>query len=116
MTRMIIALFVCFFSIVGFSMPTSCPPASSTGTPNFCSSFKMAAECYCTSSGLPRGMCGNMEQLYNRMISMFGSLQRACEFQHNTTAQICVDDWNCYRFGGVNSQSEACSTTGKSCV
>ena len=115
MLRSVIMSLTIFLSLNGYTASNACPPSSSTNTINFCSSFKASAECYCTSSGLPKGMCNNMTQLYNRMISMFGSLQRACEFQHNTPTQNCIDDWNCYRNGGNNSQNELCSSTGKAC-
>lgn len=94
----------------------SCPSATPSNAPGFCQSFKTAAECHCNSSGLPRGMCNNLNLLYKRMIDTFGSLQKACEFQHNTSAQECVDDWNCYRNGGLTSNSELCSGTGSACI
>ncbi len=94
----------------------SCPMAQPITSSDFCASFKAAAECHCSSSGLPRGMCVNQRLLYKRMIDTFGSLKRACEFQHDTTAQECIDDWNCYLSGGVTSNSEYCSGTGAACV
>lgn len=115
MPRSVIISLTFFLSLNGYAASTACPPSSPTNTASFCSSFKASAECYCTSSGLPKGMCNNMNQLYSRMISMFGSLQRACEFQHNTSTQNCTDDWNCYRNGGNNSQNELCSSTGQAC-
>ena len=114
MNRKIALLFACFFSTISFALPTSCPPATPTNSPTFCSSFQIAAECYCSQS-LPHGMCANMGTLYNRMISMFATLQRACEFQHNTSTQTCIDDWNCYRLGGKDSQGQLCSSTGNAC-
>ncbi len=115
MIKKIIITLACTFSIPLFASITACPPATSSSDPGFCSSFKIAAQCHCTSSGLPTGMCTNMQLLYSRMISTFGSVKRACEFQHDTSTQNCVDDWNCYRFGGKNSQNELCSATGKAC-
>jgi len=56
-----------------------------------------------------------MKVVYDRMINMFGSLKRACEYQRDTSVQNCMDDWNCYRFGGVNSLGGLCSSTGKAC-
>lgn len=102
-------------SFISISCYASCPAALPTNDVNFCSSFRTAATCYCTSSGLPSGMCQDMNALYNRMISMFGSLQRACEYQHNTSAQECMDDWNCYRRGGLDSMGRACSSNQKAC-
>lgn len=115
MIKKIVALCICFFSVSTFSAISACPSAVPSSDPGFCSSFKVAAQCHCTSSGLPMGMCTNMKTLYTRMISMFGSVQKACEFQHDTATQNCVDDWNCYLNGGTNSQNELCSSTGSAC-
>ena len=101
----------CFFSASGFA----CTNAVPTNDINFCSSFKVAATCYCSSSGMPASMCQDMNQLYSRMMSMFGSLQRACGFQRYTTVQDCVDNWNCYLQGGIDSQGRACSSTQRAC-
>lgn len=102
---------LCFFCIQGFA----CVNALPTNDINFCSSFKAAATCYCTSSGVPAGMCQNMHALYGRMMSMFGSLERACGFQHYTSQQDCVDNWNCYLQGGSDSQGRACSSNHNAC-
>ncbi|MDP3561859.1 MAG: hypothetical protein Q8R83_06755 [Legionellaceae bacterium] len=104
------------FSLSLTVQAASCPSATRPSAPGFCSSFKIAAECHCISSGLPRGMCMNHELLYKRMITTFGSLQKACEFQHDISAQECIDDWNCFRFGGLTSSSELCSGTGAACA
>ncbi len=98
-----------------FASP-SCPKASPVTTSDFCSSFKIAAECHCISSGLPRKMCNNYKLLYKRMMDTFGSLKRACEYQHDTTVQECIDDWNCFLSGGFTSNSETCSGTGSPCA
>ena len=112
MIKKILILFVCLLSITSYA---SCPVATPTNSSEFCSSFKTAAQCHCTASGLPKGMCVNMRSLYDRMISMFGSLHKACEYQHNTTTQNCIDAWNCYRQGGSTSQQELCSGSGSAC-
>jgi hypothetical protein len=93
----------------------ACPGAALPSSPAFCSSFKKSAECHCTSSGLPKSICGNMHQLYQRMLALFGSLERACAYQRETPAQVCIDSWNCYRLGGKDSKGKLCSGTGKSC-
>lgn len=93
----------------------SCPNALPTDNVNFCSSFKSVATCYCTSSGLPSGMCQDMNQLYNRMVVVFGSLKKACEYQHYTTPQDCMNNWTCYRSGGVDSAGKQCSSTQRAC-
>jgi hypothetical protein len=109
--RKIIFAGLCFISCA----VTACPAALSPNTPGFCESFKSVARCHCTASGLPGGMCTNMKLLYNRMISTFGTLQRACEYQRDTTVQACLEAWNCYRSGGVDSQNQLCNGTGLPC-
>jgi hypothetical protein len=92
----------------------SCPGALPTTHTDFCNSFKTCATCYC-SSRLPPVLCQDVSKIYERMISMFGSVQRACEYQKDTPTQVCVDDWNCYRSGGRDSQGGLCSSTGNAC-
>lgn len=93
----------------------SCPYALPTNNTNFCSSFKSVATCYCISSGLPSGMCQDMNALHNRMIAVFGTLQKACEYQRYTTPQDCVDNWSCYLYGGIDSRGRLCSATKRAC-
>lgn len=103
-------------SMLAFSLSAySCPSALPTDNVSFCSSFKSVATCYCTSSGLPSGMCQDMNQLYNRMVVVFGSLKKACDYQHYTTPQDCMNNWNCYRTGGVDSTGKQCSSTQRAC-
>jgi hypothetical protein len=111
MKKGIIVGLTLFFNINVFS----CPMALPTDNVNFCSSFKTAAICHCTSSGLPSGMCQDLNALYSRMISIFGSLKKACEYQKHTSTQDCIDNWNCYRLGGVDSQGKLCSSTKLPC-
>lgn len=116
MIKKTIITVACFLSVNAFSATQfSCPSALPTNHSGFCASFKAAAECYCTSTGLPRAMCNNMSKIYSRMVALYGSVQRACEFQHNTSTQTCLDDWQCYRSGGTDSNSQLCSSTGRSC-
>lgn len=112
MMRKFFTVLLCVFSINSFA----CTNALPTDNPTFCASFKTAAICYCTSSGLPGVLCQDMNVLYARMISVFGSLQRACEYQKYTTTQDCMDNWNCYRLGGKDSRGRICSSTGKACI
>lgn len=100
-----------FFSVSAFA----CSIALPTDDVNFCPSFKAVATCYCTSSGLPSGMCQDMQALYNRMLIVFGSLQRACEYQKYTGTQDCVDNWNCYLKGGIDSRGRICNSTQLPC-
>jgi len=106
--------FVCFYVSSSVAMIMACPQAAPTTSPNFCSSFKAVAECHCAAS-LPKSMCADMQQLYKRMMAMFGSVEKACKFQHNTSTQNCIDDWNCYRNGGQSSDGALCSGTGNAC-
>jgi len=105
----------CILTTVSFAVPTFCSYATPSSETTFCDSFKLAAECRCVASGLPKGMCSNMELLYSRMVSMFGSLERACQFQHDTSLEECMEDWQCYRYGGTNGHNEPCSGTGRAC-
>lgn len=111
MIKKIFVVFISLFNVSAFA----CLNALPTNDPNFCPSFKSVAICYCTSSGLPAGMCQDMNVLYNRMVSALGSLQKACEYQRYTSTQDCIDNWNCYRNGGVDSQARACSSTKQAC-
>ena len=111
MKKAILVLAMFMFSTIGYT----CSRALPTDDPNFCSSFRTAATCYCTSSGLPSGMCQDMNALYNRMMIVFGSLQKACEYQHHTSTQDCVDNWNCYAHGGTDSRGRACSSNQQPC-
>jgi hypothetical protein len=110
-------LFVmCFAASACFaSAPSRCAQSAPTTAPEFCSSFKSVASCHCTESGLPSFACDSMSFLYNAMVARFGTVERACASQHDTSTQNCIDDWNCYRLGGYNSQGGACGGTGGSC-
>ena len=110
MKKLLVA-FMCFMNISAFA----CVIAQPTDDIRFCSSFKTAATCYCTSSGLPSGMCQDMKALYGRMMVIFGSLQKACEYQHYTSTQDCVDNWNCYLRGGVDSRGKSCNVNQSAC-
>ena len=116
MIKKAIMLMMCLFSFASFATTLgSCPPATETNTQGFCHSFKVAAQCHCTSSGIPRGMCMNMKSLYDRMVSIFGSVRRACEYQRDTNTQNCIDSWTCYRSGGYTSQNTLCNGNGNAC-
>jgi hypothetical protein len=93
----------------------NCAKALRSDDGKFCASFKAVAECHCTSSGLPKSMCSDMESLYQRMLVVFETQQNACEYQRDTHTQNCVDSWNCYRVGGKDSRGRLCSSTGKAC-
>lgn len=109
--------FVYLFSIFTACYASAgCPQATPTNTPEFCHSFEIAAQCHCASSGLPSEMCTSMSTVYDRMIAVFRSVDKACRFQHDTSYQNCIDSWHCYRDGGVNSRNEPCSGTGANCA
>ena len=110
MIKNVLAVFIYFFSVASFA----CTNALPTDNPNFCSSFKTAAACYCALS-IPAPMCQDMNVIYNRMIAYFGTLQAACQFQKHTTTQDCIDNWNCYRQGGVDSRGRICSSSRLPC-
>lgn len=93
----------------------ACPSALPTNDYGFCSSFKASATCYCTASGVPARMCEDVGAIYNRMLGFFGSVQKACEYQHYTKVQDCIDNWTCYLIGGVDSAGRSCSGTQYAC-
>lgn len=112
---LLLAACLCSFSAFAANMYSNCPQSLPTSDIGFCPSFKSVAECHCVESGLPKSKCKNMRDIYLLMIARFGTIQKACEFQHDTPTQVCVDDWNCYRSGGRDSQGKLCSTTGNAC-
>ena len=111
--------FLSFTEISIASTPHSsfntCAQAVPTADPSFCPSFKAVADCHCSENGLPEEVCGDMNALYQYMLDMFGSMESACAFQQDTDPQTCIDDWNCYRNGGTNSQGQLCSASGSAC-
>lgn len=94
----------------------NCSHAVVTSNRRFCGSFRLAAQCQCTSAGLPRGSCTDMGVIYKRMLSVFGTVHDACEFQRDTTTQNCLDNWACYFSGGKDSTGQLCSFTGRACT
>ena len=104
-------LFLSLFSIKSFA----CAQALPVDDPGFCQSFSDVARCYCQSQGLPARMCANVQLIYNRMISTFGSIDRACRYQKENTYQNCLDDWQCFLHGGVLPDGRVCSGTGQAC-
>lgn len=117
--KWILALMLSFLSFSSFAAPevySNCKQALPTDNPGFCASFKSAAACYCKESGGPGFVCQNMDLVYKLMMERYHhKLQEVCEAQHDTSTQTCIDDWNCYRNGGKDSQGRLCSSTGKVC-
>lgn len=103
-------------TMIYWTLPaTACTNSFPPDDVRFCPSFKAAATCYCTSTGLPAFLCQDMNSLYNRMMLVFGSLKRACEYQHHTSTQDCVDNWTCYLRGGIDSRGRWCNLTQRAC-
>ena len=94
----------------------SCPQAVAVDDPGFCQSFSQVAQCHCQSSGLPARMCSNIQLVYQRMVSTFGSVERACKYQRDTSYENCMQDWACYLNGGSTADGALCSQTGQACV
>lgn len=92
----------------------SCPAATIT-SPDFCESFKAATECHCANAGIHKRICSNMYFVYKTMVDAYGTLPRVCASQHHTSPQECIDDWNCYRYGGLTSDGQLCGGTGHKC-
>ena len=93
----------------------ACSNAIVTDDVGFCDSFRAAARCYCESSGLSVEMCHKVNTIYRRMIGLFGSLPRACAYQHYNSTQDCIDNWTCYLLGGIDSQGRSCNGTQQAC-
>ena len=92
-----------------------CPKGYPADHEKFCGSFREAAQCYCSAAGLPKSMCQDMETIHHRMLLVFDTQLKACQFQKDTETQHCMDSWNCYRSGGRDSQGRLCGAAGKSC-
>jgi hypothetical protein len=131
MMEKIMILLICFFSSASFALtmkdlqdltphPHGCQQAPPTTDPSFCGGFKSSANCHCLDSGMDDSVCSDMNRLYDAMIAYFNhSLESACDFQQyqegGVPKQVCIDDWNCYRKGGVNSNGGLCSSMGSAC-
>lgn len=89
-----------------FTFAGACGKAVPIDNANFCSSFKKVAICYCTDTGLPAPLCQDMKMLYARMVSVYKTLDNACANQHHTTKEDCVANWNCYRLGTGQQQTD----------
>ena len=100
------------FSGISFA----CPKVSAYDTPEFCGMFESIARCHCQASGLSAKMCSNVPLIYSRMLSTFGSIERACRFQKDTTPQNCIDAWQCYLKGGQLANGQVCNGTGSPCA
>lgn len=109
--KIYLAALISVFSSFSFA----CGPALPTDNPSFCASFKSVAQCYCSNS-LPAGMCTDMNQLVSRLMAVYGSLENACRAQKYTTAVDCMDNWNCYLNGGVDSRGRICSSNYSRCA
>jgi hypothetical protein len=101
--RRIFVIFSYFWCLSAFAanMPLSCPQSAPTSDPHFCSSFKSVTACHCVeATKLPKGMCDNMDFVYQLMKDRFGSIENACQWEvntsHDTTVEVCVAQWNFY--------------------
>lgn len=93
-----------------------CPQTQQYDTPQFCQEFENIARCHCANSGLPARMCQKVDLIYSRMISTFGTIEKACRFQKDTSTQNCIDAWQCYLKGGQLADGRLCNGTGNACV
>lgn len=103
------------FAVVSFSS-WSCPQADAYDTPQFCSLFESIAKCHCQATGLPARLCSNVPQIYARMLATFGSIEKACRYQKDTSYQSCLEAWQCYQKGGQLPDGRICNGTGLPCV
>lgn len=93
-----------------------CKNALPPSNHQFCPTFKSAATCACTTSGMPTSLCSDMTLLHKRMLMVFASQKKACEFQRDASTQQCMDSWNCYLHGGKDSKGKLCQQTGEACA
>lgn len=115
MMKGIFIFFVCAACSLQFAFASSCPRALPTNDPMFCQSFVIAAQCRCLSAGYPNFICHDLRRIYKLMVFFYFSQKSACQHQQETSFRICMDDWNCYRYGGKDSRGQLCSKTGKAC-
>lgn len=115
MTKQFLA-FIASLLLTGLQIAHACPAAAAVNSPDFCSSFRSVAQCHCVSHGLPARMCTDINVIYQRMLLVYSSMERACQHQSNTSPQNCINSWNCYRNGGATPDGELCSGTGASCA
>ncbi len=120
MKKYLIVLLACLWSFLPvIASAAPCQGAVEASDPGFCSSFVKAAKCYCNDrvgSVVGMTMCKDMDTIYARMMSWYGSVQSACKDQKNTTPEICKDNWNCYLVGGQYSKDNKwCNGTGIAC-
>jgi len=135
MVSRILVLLLCFISLSCFASPAAdlsassdlrrgCPQAPATTSGDFCGGFKTSAYCHCIEKGMDASVCDDMNQVYDAMMAYFrdspeGALAGACSYgeaqEDGVPKQVCMDDWNCYRNGGANSQGGLCSSTGQTC-
>lgn len=114
------SLYKGMLGLVGFVMMSfpswSCQQTNAYDSPEFCGMFESIARCHCQASGLPARACSSMSQIYSRMMATFGSIDRACRYQKDTSFQSCLDAWQCYQKGGQLADGRLCNGTGVPCV
>ena len=77
---------------------SNCPQAKPLTDPAFCASFKSVAYCHCTEHGMAPAACNDMKRIYDAMMLMYHTLEKACsrQVQQDTDPQTCINDWNYY--------------------
>lgn len=110
--RIFLGVVFSFFSLASWS----CQQADAYDTPEFCANFESIAKCHCQATGLPARLCANVPMIYSRMLSTFGSIEKACRYQKDTSYQSCLDAWQCYQKGGRLADGRICNGTGLPCV
>lgn len=84
---------------------SACPQAKPVYSPEFCASFKIAAQCHCSERKLPLPLCTDINALYNYLKSL--GIEMACHLQKDTSTKECIDNWKCY-FTGKDSEQKDC--------
>src|SRR5580693_2747985 len=125
MMKQIFVFILAFFTISAFAvtnkvtpvnnvaLPEDCKKADPIDSPTFCTTFEAAAKCYCRNASPIPAACKSASKVYEYMLSVHhGNLEKACKYaadhQPGTTPQECIDDWNCWRSGGRDSNGKLC--------
>ncbi len=103
--------------ISGIYAGDKCPKTKPMDSKKFCSSFEGVVKCVCLANIHSSFMCRSMSVIYMTILAKFGSIEKFCndKHQYRVPPQQCIDEWNCYRNGGKNSQGVLCSGTGNRC-
>lgn len=117
------SIFAGVFPVESGIVSSQCKPnpvVTSDTKNDFCTTFsESVASCWPPVGSHKNFTPAQMKFNYNLMVRFYGSLKAACNKSapsNGSTPQQCIDQWNCYINGGIDSQGGQCSGTKKSCV